>query len=91
MTWHYINSKKIAHCTGTSIKLLRGTWERPEGIDPRCYANLTAIESAKVVREGLAFAKLNPYEKSKPPSTVIDNQNKTFLTEPLRFRQQYVV
>lgn len=62
--WQYIDRKTIAHTDGHRIELRSGNWYEPEEVLPKFMEDTSAVTSAKLIREGLAFAESNHYVKT---------------------------
>lgn len=59
--WFYLNAHTLTHSSGMTIELRQGSWKAPYGIDTRCAAELSGHESARIIKDGLAYARRNPY------------------------------
>lgn len=63
MDWRFSSEKVITHVGGHKIELKSGSWKEPFDIHPAIKKGTSAIEVARLIREGLAFAEA---EYSKP-------------------------
>lgn len=59
--WSYSSYNKITHDQGHSIVLNAGTWYSPKDLHPTIASGTKALDAARLIREGLAFAESFPY------------------------------
>ena len=57
MSWEIQHSKLVVHSDGHKIELKSGTWAEPYDITPQFVKGTSALDSVRLIREGLAFAK----------------------------------
>ena len=56
MTWTFIDESTLAHDSGYRICLKAGSWHCPFDINPTIPKDMSMLDSARLLREGLAYA-----------------------------------
>lgn len=55
--WTHNSTHIIEHVSGFQIVLNQGTWRSPLDIEPRNVKGLLPLEAAKILSEGLIYAR----------------------------------
>lgn len=56
MDWRTEGKSTVCHRDGHRIELKAGSWEEPFDLHPTINKGTSAIDSARLIREGVAFA-----------------------------------
>lgn len=57
MSWSIFNNTHLSHTNGAQIHLICGTWQKPVEINPKMPESFDAVEQAKLIKQGLVFAR----------------------------------
>ncbi|WP_096085907.1 hypothetical protein [Agaribacterium haliotis] len=57
MSWEMRHPKLVVHRDGHEIELKAGTWAEPYEISPKIHRGTKAIESVRLIREGMNYAR----------------------------------
>ena len=57
MSWTLQHPKLVTHKAGHKIELKAGTWLQPYDISPQFVKGTPAVETVRLIREALEFAK----------------------------------
>lgn len=64
MSWQFTNDTTLLHKkTGFMIVLGSGTWDKVENITPYTSENLSFLQQAQLLREGLEYAEMYTLEQ----------------------------
>ena len=66
--WCYLKRNEIQHANGFVLTLLSGDWSSPADLSPSSPKHLSPLDSARLLREGLAYASVNPFSQTTPSS-----------------------
>ena len=66
MKWKMVSRNIVVHEDGHKIELKSGSWRAPMEIHPKIVRGTSAVEFAKLIREGLDFA--HKHSTPKPTS-----------------------
>ncbi|WP_370978485.1 hypothetical protein [Agaribacterium sp. ZY112] len=59
MSWTFRKAKLLVHSDGHQIELKAGTWAEPFDIQPKIARGTPAVETARLIREGMSYASTN--------------------------------
>ncbi len=57
MGWIMSEARKLRHTNGAKLTLISGTWQTPGEIYPKLPESITADEQARLIRQGIGFAR----------------------------------
>ena len=63
MGWSLFEGGSLQHTNGSQITLVSGTWQNPLEINPKMPDCLNAVEQAKLIRQGLIYARQQSQNK----------------------------
>lgn len=66
--WCYLKKNEIQHANGFVLTLLSGDWSSPADLSPSSPKHLSPADSARLLREGLAYASVNSFSQMTPSS-----------------------
>ena len=79
MSWYFTDQYTLKEAyTGFQIQLFLGSWSEPSEIKPNSPDDVSILDQARLLREGLAFASTNyetPISKKIPsPVAKVEDQ-----------------